>query len=81
MTMHGLTNLKNLSVCFGLQSVFSLRGSVCIAKYIPSRRNDGIGRYYSHTEYSNFELMSTSGEPRSMYNFVSVGCYDATISF
>ena len=48
--------------------MFWLRDSVCIAKYIPSRRNGGTERYYSQTEYSNFEFMSTSGEPRSTFN-------------
>jgi len=38
-------------------------------------------RYYSQTKYSDFEFMNTPGEPRSMYNFVSAGCYDVTISF
>jgi len=61
--------------------LFSLRGSVCITKYIPSRRNGGMERYYSRTKYSKFEFMSTLGELRSMYNFVSAGCYDVTISF
>jgi hypothetical protein len=52
-----------------------------MAKYIPSRNNDGTDCCYSQTNYCNFECVTKSVEQGYMNNSVSAGSYDVNVNF